>query len=117
MDRPGVRRVPEGSGERGKREDTGCKIICGAPTTLAVKVLMMMMMTMTFCSQEEEAIGHLIWGCTKSLSFRNNLQIFIKEKCVNCTNLEFSVKFILFGVSQNLFTDKVLDLIVLLLTD
>ena len=37
MDRPGVRKVPEGSGERGKMEETGCKIICGAPTTLAVK--------------------------------------------------------------------------------
>ena len=27
-------------------EETGCKIICGAPTTLAVKGLMMMMMMM-----------------------------------------------------------------------
>ena len=37
VDRPGVRQVPEGSGERGKMEKTGCEIICGAPTTLAVK--------------------------------------------------------------------------------
>ena len=44
MDRPGVRQVPEGSGEQGKMEKTGCKIIRGAPTTLAVKGLMMMMM-------------------------------------------------------------------------
>ena len=44
MDRPGVRQVPEGSGEPRKVEKTGCKIICGAPTTLAVKRLMMMMM-------------------------------------------------------------------------
>ena len=36
MDRPGVRKVPEGSAEQGKMEETGCKIICGAPTTLAV---------------------------------------------------------------------------------
>ena len=47
MDRLGVRQVPEGSGERGKMEKTGCKIICGAPTTLAVKGLMMMMMRQT----------------------------------------------------------------------
>ena len=33
-------------GEQGKMEKTGCKIICGAPTTLAVKGLMMMMMMM-----------------------------------------------------------------------
>ena len=37
MDRPGVWQVPEGSGEQGKMEKTGCKIICGAPTTLAVR--------------------------------------------------------------------------------
>ena len=35
--------IPEGSGEQGKMEKTGCKIICGAPTTLAVTGLMMMM--------------------------------------------------------------------------
>ena len=39
MDRPGVQQVPAGSGEQGN-----CKIICGAPTTLAVKRLMMMLM-------------------------------------------------------------------------
>ena len=43
MDRPGVWQIPEGSGKKGKMEKTGCKIICGAPTTLAVKGLMMMM--------------------------------------------------------------------------
>ena len=46
MDRPGVRRVPESSGERGKTEKTGCRIICSAPTTLAVKGLMMMKMSL-----------------------------------------------------------------------
>ena len=44
IDRPGVHQVPEGSGEQGKMERTGCEIICGAQTTLAVKGLMMMMM-------------------------------------------------------------------------
>ena len=37
IDRPGVRQVPEGNGEQGKMEETGCELICGAPTTLAVK--------------------------------------------------------------------------------
>ena len=46
MDRPAVRQVPEGSGEQGKMEETGCEIICGAPTTLEVKKLMMMIMIM-----------------------------------------------------------------------
>ena len=43
MDGPGVRQVPEGSGEQGKMEKTDCKIIYGAPATLAVKGLMVMM--------------------------------------------------------------------------
>ena len=37
MDWPGVRQVQESSGEQEKMEETGCEIICGAPTTLAVK--------------------------------------------------------------------------------
>ena len=44
MDRHGFRQVPEGSGEQGKMEKTRCEIICRAPTTFAVKGLMMMMM-------------------------------------------------------------------------
>ena len=43
MDRSVVRQVPEGSGEQGKMEKSGCKIICGAPATLTVKGLMMIM--------------------------------------------------------------------------
>ena len=39
MDRPGVRQVQEGSGQQRKMEETGYKVICGAPTTLAVKQL------------------------------------------------------------------------------
>ena len=38
IDSPGVRQVPEGSGEQRELEETGCEIICGAQTILAVKV-------------------------------------------------------------------------------
>ena len=56
MDRPGVRQVPEGSREQGKMEKTGYKIICGAPTTLAVKgLMMMMMMKLLVCLQSNLA--------------------------------------------------------------
>ena len=63
MDRPGVRQVPEG--KQGKMEKTGCKIFCGAPTTLAVKGLMMMMMKGDrFLSLDIVHFiqGHLIFG-------------------------------------------------------
>ena len=46
LDRPGVWQVLEGGREQGQMEKTGCKIICCAPTTLAVKGLMMMMIMM-----------------------------------------------------------------------
>ena len=58
MDRPGVRQVPEGGGEQGKMEKTGCEIICGAPTTLAVKGLMIMMMYSI--TQDTQDTTHLI---------------------------------------------------------
>ena len=50
MDRPGVRQVPEGSGEQKKMGETGCEIICGAPTTLAVKGCMMIMTVLLLLS-------------------------------------------------------------------
>ena len=56
MDRPGVRQVPEGSGEQGKMEKTVCKLICGALTTLAVKGLMMMLMMCVMVSYESSKI-------------------------------------------------------------
>ena len=34
---PVVFQVPEGSGEQGNMEKSGCEIICGAPTNLVVK--------------------------------------------------------------------------------
>ena len=37
MDRPGVRQLPEGSGEQRKMEETGCEVMCGAPTAHVVK--------------------------------------------------------------------------------
>ena len=37
MGRPGVRQVPESSGEKRTMQETGCEVICGAPMTLAAK--------------------------------------------------------------------------------
>ena len=37
MDMPGVRQIPEGSGEQRKMEETDCEVNCGAPMTPAVK--------------------------------------------------------------------------------
>ena len=67
MDRPGVRQVLEGSGEHGKMEKTGCKIICGAPTTLTVKgSMMMMMMIMMMMETKTPCMHHRLGSATLS---------------------------------------------------
>ena len=72
MDRPGVWQVPEGSGEQGKMEKTGCKIICGVPTTLVVKGLMMMMMFLLwyhFCFMEPFKLCSHSWNKTRMVLY------------------------------------------------
>ena len=88
MNRPGVWQVPEGSGEQGKMEKTGCKIICGAPTTLAVKGLMMMMMCVCVCTSCMHAHTYVcVYGGmgVKGKSFR----MFIEKGAVAA--LQYSV--------------------------
>ena len=59
---PGVRQVPEGSGEQGKMEETGCEIICCAPTTLVVKGQMMMMIMMMIVKTVKASDVHYVTG-------------------------------------------------------
>ena len=79
IDRPGVRQVPEGSGEQEKMEKTGCKIICGAPTTLAVNGLMMMMMSLL---QVRAKDWNDIFDNTFSDTLQNSQGICIKTNFV-----------------------------------
>ena len=52
VDSPGVRLVPGSSGERGKMEGTGCKVICGALATLAFKGWVKVKVKMTgYCEE------------------------------------------------------------------
>ena len=66
----------------------------------------------SFCKQEEEAITHLF--CAVIQSFWSNLQTLIKESSINCTHFELSETLVLFGVTDNFITDKVIDLFSLL---
>ena len=86
MDRPGVRQVPEGSGEPGKMEKTGCKIICGAPTTLAVKGLMMIMM-MVHLITDNIALMTVQLGFAQTQIVRECSLVILKL----CTNRELHV--------------------------
>ena len=59
MDRLEGRQIPERSGEQGKMEKAGCKIIFGAPTTLAVKGLMVMVMVMMMMMMMVQLCKHM----------------------------------------------------------
>ena len=71
MDRPGARQVPEGSGEQRKMEETGCEVICGAPTT---PVVTGSIMGWRFPAHSVA----LVWKCLYSA----HLRCFPDEVCV-----------------------------------
>ena len=50
---------PSGQWRTGKMEETGCEIICGAPMTLAVKGLTMMVMIADCCYKD---LSHTVFG-------------------------------------------------------
>ena len=68
-DRPGARQVPEGSGEQRKMEETFCEIICGAPTTLAIKGLMMMMSLGCSKTKQLTVIGMIALAVPKGAAY------------------------------------------------
>ena len=77
MDRSGVRKVPEGSGVQGEMEKTGCEIICGAPTTLAVKGLMMVMVL----ARPDSLMGDMSISL-KFASLYDGQQVFVWSNCL-----------------------------------
>ena len=66
---PGVRQVPEGCGEQGKMEETGCEIICGAPTTLKLIFLTLSKI--------------LVWHSTAAYLCTNRWQILAQQRTLN----------------------------------
>ena len=105
MDRAGVGQVPVGSGEQGKKkkkeetkEKTGCKIICGAPTTLAVKELVMMMIMIKHFSEPSIFLDkNLIKVVTKAkflnvvfdrtLSYNSHVN-YLKRNCLKARDIK-----------------------------
>ena len=57
-----IGQVSECSGEQRKMEETGCEIICGAPTSPTVKGWMMMMMMMNGYTEEEDCNFFFLLG-------------------------------------------------------
>ena len=129
MDRPGVRQVPEGSGEQGKTEKTGCGIICCAPSTFAVMRQMMMMMsdgvlgntpTVIECCQENRQLPLILqlfscqemivgqWQVQHAAIWHWYLLLCIYIICFNffIVSVHFWVFLLLFFSSGNNISDK-----------
>jgi hypothetical protein len=68
----------------------------------------------SICNNGEETIIHLMWHCEHVNMFWKDLQELIVTKCSHVTNFRFSEVLVLFGVQENMYTDKALDFIILL---
>ena len=94
----------EGSGEQGKMEQTGCKIICGAPMILAVKGLMMIMMMMIilcgWLGSKYQLINKLITAvqCAHSSGGLLLHSVFIYQGFSCCTGAHSLRFFLLYSV-------------------
>ena len=67
----------------------------------------------TFCEMEEETIQHLFWNCNIVRHFWAELEAQLHSKCDNCARLSLSMELVLFGVKDNVITDKAFDYLIL----
>ena len=68
----------------------------------------------TFCNNHSETIQHLFWHCEKVKTFWNELSTLIKQRCRNSHNFSFSENLVMFGQSDNVYTDEICNLMILL---
>ena len=68
----------------------------------------------TFGCNEEETLNHLFYQCPKVLNFWKDILNWVKNNCANCDNLSFSEQLIILGYRNNVFTDKVIDLLIVI---
>ena len=69
--------------------------------------------TCSFCDHEVESLNHLFWNCVHVQKFWNDFSNLLQEKCMHCIRLNLNEQLILFGSSENIFTDKPINFILL----
>ena len=67
----------------------------------------------TFCGIEDESLCHLFWECIHISSFWKEFERLLKEKCGHYCNSVFSDILVLFGMKENVKTDKPFDLLLI----
>ena len=67
-----------------------------------------------FCQSHSETIHHLIWKCHKVKLFWDELTIIINKRVKHAHRFKFDENVVIFGYSDQIKTDQVCDLIILL---
>ena len=67
-----------------------------------------------FCKIEKDSIDHLFWECATIGRFWQALENLMKEKCTTAANVKITKNIVLFGIDNNIVTDKIFDQIILL---
>ena len=68
----------------------------------------------SFCNESTESINHLFWHCIHVKKFWEDLISLLQEKCIHCARFSFKEEPILFGHTENTYTDIPMNLIILL---
>ena len=69
---------------------------------------------MTFCKTEKETIRHLLWDCTYSETFWKRVLDWITNNTSHLCAFNITEQLVIFGVEDNVATDRGLDLIMLM---
>ena len=67
-----------------------------------------------FCQSHSETIHHLIWKCHKVKLFWDELTIIINKRVNHAHRFKFDENVVIFGYSDQIKTDQVCDLMILL---
>ena len=68
----------------------------------------------TFCKTEKEKIRHLFWDCTYTETFGKHVLEWIAKNTPHVRSFNITEQLAIFGVKDDVTTDKVLDLIMLM---
>lgn len=66
------------------------------------------------CNSEIQTLNHLFWDCHQVQKFWKTCQYALQNKTTHCSQLKFNEELILFGNSESITTDKILDLIIVM---
>ena len=68
----------------------------------------------SFCNISEETLIHLLWECPHVRGFWSDVQTWININFSHCFSLVLSKELVIFGLKPNTYTDRIIDLFILM---